>query len=207
MSNHVTSLLRRRTLGIDFTCKSIVLLMGDLASDDGSGIYASKETMARELETSQRTIQRSIKKLVKAGFVSEVGKRKHQNGYTCEYKINVDLVENLPDNRNTPPTQCRPSTQDVEQAQQHVGGDGVSPVTVCHQTPDSVSPHGVTVCHPNQRKPKEPNACALAREAVPPSPPADSGRSGRPMPTDLAEQIRELTAKAKGQGKGIERRK
>ncbi|WP_052261790.1 helix-turn-helix domain-containing protein [Leisingera sp. ANG-M1] len=153
MSNHVTSLLRRRRLGVGLTGKALILLMGDLASDDGSGIWASKPTMASELETSERTVQRTIKDLIDAGFVSEVGKRKHRNGYTYEYRIIVERIELCEDLRPVPPTQRHHSAQDVGQGTQHLAPDTVSPLTECHPTPDTVSGEPPTECHPNQNKP------------------------------------------------------
>ncbi|WP_193748879.1 helix-turn-helix domain-containing protein [Leisingera sp. ANG-Vp] len=162
MSNHVTSLLRRRRLGVGLTGKALILLMGDLASDDGSGIWASKPTMASELETSERTVQRTIKDLIDAGFVSEVGKRKHRNGYTYEYRIIVERIERCEDLRNSPPTQRHPSTQDVGSKAQHLAPDTVSPLTECHPTPDSVSGEPPTECHPNQNKPNRTYCAAEA---------------------------------------------
>ena len=151
MSNHVTSTIRKRTLDLSFTEKALLLYLGDFASDDGSGVYASKATMALELETSDRTIQRTIKALISDGWITHVGARKHTNGFTFEYRIEIAKIEAMPENRRRrPPTVCRP--------------DSLSPLTVCHPTPDSVSPQDPTVCHPNQIKPiKKP--CAREDEA------------------------------------------
>ncbi|WP_226562172.1 helix-turn-helix domain-containing protein [Salipiger thiooxidans] len=149
MSNHVTSLLRRKKLGVGFTAKSLMLLMGDLASDDGSGIWASKARMARELETTDRTVQRTIEGLIAAGFLVEVGRKKHRNGFTYEYAIRIKMVEKCEDTTPQPPTERHPSPQDVDDEAQDMTPDTVSPPTECHPTPDTVSPHGVTVCHPN----------------------------------------------------------
>ncbi len=153
MSNHVTSLLRRKRLGLDLTGKAIILLMGDLASDDGSGIWASKPTMAAELETTPRTIQRQVHKLIEAGFVQEVGTRRHRNGDTIEYRIIVEAVEKCPDSRDRPPTHRRPSTQDVDGQAQDMTPDTVSPLTECRPTPDTPSGEPLTQCRPNQNKP------------------------------------------------------
>lgn len=127
MSNHVTSLLRRRNLGVGLTGKALILLMGDLASDDGSGIWASKPTMASELETSEPTVQRTIKDLINAGFVAEVGKRQHRNGFTYEYRIIVERVELCEKLRTSPPTQRHPSAQHVGARAQNIAPDRLSP--------------------------------------------------------------------------------
>ena len=81
-----------------------MLLLAEFASDDGTGIWASKATMARELETTERTIQRTIKALIDAGYVSLVGRKKHRNGETFEYSINISTVKNA----GQPPTHRRP---------------------------------------------------------------------------------------------------
>ncbi len=123
MSNLVTSLLRSKNLGIGLSAKSVILLMGDIASDDGQGIWASKGTMARELETTERTVQRQISALESAGFIEEVGKRRHRNGFTVEYRICLSVVSSCP----------------------NAGG---IPVADRHSTPDGVSPQPPTGCHP-----------------------------------------------------------
>jgi hypothetical protein len=169
MSNHVTSLLRRKRLGLEVTGKAIILLMGDLASDDGSGIWASKPTMAAELETTPRTIQRQIHKLIEAGFVEEVGTRRHRNGDTIEYRIAIEAVENCPDSRERPPTQRHPLAQDVDLTAQDVTPDTASPPTQRHPTPDTVSGEPLTQCRPNQNKPNG---------TITPQPPK-GGRRGR----------------------------
>lgn len=130
-----------------------MLLMAEFASDDGSGIWASKATMAKELETTERTIQRSIKAMIAAGLVSEAGRKKHRNGETYEYQINVETVSKCPSNRVAPPTHGRPSTQDVEAAAQDMTPDTPSPPTEGRPTPDTPSPHGATEGRPNQSKP------------------------------------------------------
>lgn len=162
MSNHITSLLRRKILGVGLTGKSVILLMGDLASDDGSGIWASKARMARELETTDRTIQRTIKALIDAGFVSCVGERKHQNGSTFEYQISADRVDLCPDAHDKPPTHRHPWAQHLGGETQDVTPDTVSPPTGCHPTPDTLSPHAPTEGHPNQTKPNRTNCAADA---------------------------------------------
>lgn len=192
MSNHVTSLLRRKTLGVGLTGKAVVLLMGDLASDDGSGVWASKATMARELETTERTIQRTIEALSEAGFVTCVGQKKHRNGFTFEYQICVEAVESCPDSRPEPPTHRRPSPQDIDEGIQDLAPDTPSPVTHRHPTPDTPSPHGVTHRHPNQSKPsKEPTK----KEGKPSSSPKRRSR----IPEDaLISEAQVRAAKKRG---------
>lgn len=142
MSNHVTTLLRNRNLGLNLTLKSVLLLMADYASDDGTGIWASKARMAGELETTDRTIQRAIKELIQQNLLMEVGRRKCSNGATIEYNIVIKNVDKFPLTSSTRPAGANPSSQEVVP-------DTVRSPTDCHPTPDTPSPHGATDRHPN----------------------------------------------------------
>ncbi|HCP80327.1 MAG TPA: hypothetical protein DIT67_01590, partial [Octadecabacter sp.] len=96
MSNEVFTAVKRRKVGSP-TMKSVMLYMADSASDDGSGIWVSKATMAADLEfKSKRTVQGAIGDLMAAKLVSEVGQRGCSHGYTIEYRINLDAVLALP---------------------------------------------------------------------------------------------------------------
>ena len=196
MSNHVTSLLRRKRLGLEVTGKAIILLMGDLASDDGSGIWASKPTMAAELETTPRTIQRQIHKLIEAGFVEEVGTRRHQNGDTVEYRIAIEAVEMCPNSRERPPTQRRPLAQDVDAVTQDVTPDTASPPTQRHPTPDTASGEPLTQCRPNQKKPNG---------TITPQPPKGGRRGRRENSFGVSESVKQrLREKYSSTGGGNE---
>ena len=95
MSNHLISMAYKRDLR-SITRKALLVLMADKASDDGSGIWASKPTMADELCTSKPTIIRTLQSFIDDGLVREVGKRKNSHGYTVEYSIVVSALEALP---------------------------------------------------------------------------------------------------------------
>ena len=114
------------------------MFMAACASDDGSGIWTSKGNMAADLEMSKRTVQRAIEALLGAGLVSEIGQRKCRNGFTVEYRINLEAIEKLPSTRVT-----------LSPVGTTSRGDTVSPVPPRHLTGDTVTPQGVTGCHPN----------------------------------------------------------
>lgn len=149
MSNHVISLVSSRNLGVGFPAKSILLYMADKASDDGSGVWVSKSRIARELETTDRTVQRKIDDLTKMGFLKMAGRRAHKNGFTFDYTIDVSLVASMPSSKDTPPTVCQGSAQVVDGATQDVAPVTPSPLSHRHPTPDSLSPEPPTGCHPN----------------------------------------------------------
>lgn len=95
VSNHLISeAYKRRIDGL--AKKSVMVLLADKASDDGTGIWASKQTMADELGTTKQTIIATIKTLIAEGLVCEIGQRRNANGYTVEYAINVLALKALP---------------------------------------------------------------------------------------------------------------
>jgi hypothetical protein len=95
MSNHLISQAYRRDLRTVMR-KAVMVLFADKASDDGSGIYASKQTMADELCCSKQSVIDTIKGLLSDGLVREVGQRRNSNGFTVEYGIQVDALRALP---------------------------------------------------------------------------------------------------------------
>lgn len=94
MSYHVASACMRRKFG-SATRKQIISFLADKASDDGSGIWCSKGTMAQNTELSKSTVKRIILEFLKEGIISETGKRMNSHGFTVEYCINLDRVEAL----------------------------------------------------------------------------------------------------------------
>lgn len=95
MSNHLISETYKRQLG-SMARKAVMVLLADKASDDGTGIWASKQRMADEIGTSKQTVITTIKSLVGDKLVREAGQRKSPNGYTVEYAINVAALRRLP---------------------------------------------------------------------------------------------------------------
>jgi biotin operon repressor len=95
VSNHVSSEVCKRLLG-SATRKALLALMADKASDYGTGIWASKQTMADELEVSKQTVITTIKGLVADGLLVEVGHRRCATGYLVEYAIDLPAVRALP---------------------------------------------------------------------------------------------------------------
>jgi len=95
VSNHLISLAYKRDVRTSMR-KAVLVLMADKASDDGSGIWAAKQTMADELCCSKQTVIDTIKGFIAEGIVSERGQRKSPNGYTVEYCLNVAAIEALP---------------------------------------------------------------------------------------------------------------
>lgn len=95
MSNHLISEVYKRQVG-NIARKAVMGLLADKASDDGSGIWASKQRMADEIGASKQTVIATLKGLTADGLVREAGMRKCTNGYTVEYAINVAALKALP---------------------------------------------------------------------------------------------------------------
>jgi hypothetical protein len=138
MSNQITALVERRVLG-SATRKAVMGYFAVRASDDGSGIWTSKGNIAADTELSKRAVQTVIKDFISEGLVVLAGQKKHQNGFTYIYNINVKLVAELPNTRKINPD---------------LTGAGDSPlplqgVQVVHPTGAGGAPHGVQVVHPN----------------------------------------------------------
>ena len=95
MSNHIISEVYKRQVG-GLARTAVMLLLADKASDDGSGIWAAKQTMADELGATKQTILNTLKSLIADGLVREVGTRPCSRGYTVEYAIDVAALRALP---------------------------------------------------------------------------------------------------------------
>lgn len=79
MSNHLTSEVYKRQVG-NIARNAVMVLMADKASDDGSGIWASKQRMADEIGASKQTVIATIKALIEDCLLREHGQRRCANG-------------------------------------------------------------------------------------------------------------------------------
>ena len=95
MSIAVTSLILSRKVGGP-TRKIILLMLGDCANDDGSGIWPSKATIAAKTEVHKDTVKKHIRAMVKAGLLKEVGKKPCSNGFTTVYDMDLDILSAFP---------------------------------------------------------------------------------------------------------------
>lgn len=109
MSNHLTSLAYKVNVG-SLLRKSVLVLLADKASDDGSGIWASKQTMADELCCSKQAVIKSMNEFQAEGLLRETGTRKNPNGYTVTYTLNVAAIEALPKVKRWAADQSTPLT-------------------------------------------------------------------------------------------------
>ena len=132
MSFHVASMCTSHKFG-SATRKQVITFLADKASDDGSGIWCSKGTVAQSTELSKSTVKRVFLQFLNEGIIFETGRRNNSHGFTVEYCINLDKVAELPLTKELP----------------DVTGVTVNPVQ--HEPP-----RGVTV-HPQEGSPRTPN--------------------------------------------------
>lgn len=185
VSNHVASLVRRHKTGLGPTAKAVLLLLSDIAADDGSGIWASKQTLANELEMGKRTFQVAIGKLIEAGLLSEVGKRHHSNGSTIEYRIEVGAIRKLagtkvPKVENTGAGYA-PVTTTSGRGRISGTSAGDAPVQEMHVTGAGDAPQDVQEMHPTHP--------ITPLESARPRPPHEDGSRSRgsDVPDDCSD--------------------
>lgn len=96
MSWQVTGLVSRKRWGGQ-TRRLMALTMADKANDDGSGVYASVRTMARDAEISEATARRTLREFEDAKLITKTGERACSNGYTNIYQLNTETITALDD--------------------------------------------------------------------------------------------------------------
>lgn len=119
MSWHVVAAVAERKVG-SHARRLLLITMADKANRDGSGIYASVSTLARESEITDRTVQRLMKEFTDEGLIKLVGKRSCKGGHTNEYDIDLEVVEKLP------------VLENKYVRRESVSGDMIAPVTQRH---------------------------------------------------------------------------
>jgi hypothetical protein len=196
MSWEVTGLISKRKLG-STTRRLLMLTMGDKANDDGSGVYASVPTLARDSEISESSVRRTIKEFIAEGLVLLVGQRECRNGYTNIYEIVLDAVDALPEIKRKPDTPV--TVTPVKAKGRHLATPStVTPVTMtpdpCHRD----TPTPVTVTPKPILKPiKEPEDLVLtAGEERPSRRKPRVGATERTLPIELTPAMRKAADKA-----------
>lgn len=129
MSNHIISEVYKRRVG-NLARTAVMVLLADKASDDGSGIWASKQRMAEEIGASKQTVIATIKLLKSDGLLRECGQRPCANGHTVEYAIDLRALRSLPLVRS----------HDLDRSENLTGQDG-TPVSQTDSTGQAASPH------------------------------------------------------------------
>lgn len=135
MSNLISASVQRRLVG-SATRKSVLSYMADKAADDGSGIWTSKANIARDLELSRRGVQLAIQELIRDGLVTETGQRDCKHGFTVEYSIVIEAVDNLPSTRE----QGSPRESGTRVTRERGSHDPVNQIHPNHPYKDTTTP-------------------------------------------------------------------
>lgn len=135
MSNLISASVQRRLVG-SATRKSVLSYMADKAADDGSGIWTSKANIARDLELSRRAVQLAIQELIRDGLVAETGQRDCKHGFTVEYSIVIEAVDNLPSTREP----RSPRESDARVTREPGSHDPVNQIHPNHPYKDTTTP-------------------------------------------------------------------
>ena len=99
MSRIIAALVYSKRIG-SVHRKAVLAYMADRASDDGSGVWASKQTIANETECARSTVIKSCNEFIEEGLLIQTGTRKCPHGLTIEYCINVEKLEMLPSTKD-----------------------------------------------------------------------------------------------------------
>jgi hypothetical protein len=172
MSRFVAALVYQKRAG-SMARKSILAYCAERANDDGSGIWASKVRIAKEVECSKQTVIDTLKTFVDEGLMIEAGRRKTPHGYTVEYAINIAAVKALPD-----------AFEDPYSVDDLGSGSKIGPVKPfdgsTHLTPRSqlAGPQGVNPLDPNRPltvlKPSIEGSDLFSEKKEPENPDSDS---------------------------------
>jgi Helix-turn-helix domain len=95
MSRQVAKLVYDRKIG-SMLRKAVLAYFAERANDDGSMIWASKKTIADEIECSKQAVINTVKQFVEEGILRESGHRKTQGGFTVIYDMNLAKIAALP---------------------------------------------------------------------------------------------------------------
>lgn len=76
--------------------KAVLAFCADRASDDGSGVWPSKGTIARATECGRSTVIRVMAEFEAEGILVRTGKRRGSNGLQPVYRIDLKRVAKLP---------------------------------------------------------------------------------------------------------------
>jgi biotin operon repressor len=95
MSNQLISEVQKRVVG-SLVRKSVLLNMADKVTNDGTGFWAAKSTIAEEVGCSKSSVKHALKQFRTQGLIVLVGRRRCASGYTNQYRLDIDAIQNLP---------------------------------------------------------------------------------------------------------------
>lgn len=186
MSGKIVGLVFRKRIG-GAAIKAVLAYCAERADEKGCGVWVAKTTMAAAVEMDRATVYRAVTSLVNAGLLRAVGKRRHPNGETIEYDLDLVKLAALPDATSLieapAPRRAPPAVAESDVAP--VAPCDALPVAPCdpshHATPP-VAPCDPKASHHATQTSLEP---PLNRKN-PPMPPT-GGKGGAPSAREKAE--------------------
>lgn len=141
MSRQVAKLVYDRKIG-SMLRKAVLAYFAERANDDGSMIWASKQTIADEIECSKQAVINTVKQFLDEGILKKVGQRKTQGGFTVVYDMDLSKIAALPTAKESTPL----TGQNMDQSTPLT--EPVNPVD-----PDQSTPLTQTVLEPSLNRP------------------------------------------------------
>ncbi len=181
--------------GIPPAAKVVLWHLADRHNKDNGRCDPSQDRLADDCEVSRSSLNNQLRILEQGGLI----KRVQRSNSDTKRKKTTHYILFM--NRTEP--------QDIDGRVQDLDTEAVSKFRP-KPCPNSGQSRVQNLdINPGTKPVKEPYARthARARHGDPPAPPAESGRTGRQPPEDISNLIADLQRKAKGHGKGIERRK
>lgn len=146
MSWKLTGIVSTRVCG-GVVRKMVLLRLASYANDDGTGVFASFQTMGDECEIDRKTAKRVLQAFEVEGLAVKVGTRECANGWTNEYALDVAAIERLPaltrgkQTRGTaPPVHDAPGADSPAPGAQRPPTRGTAPPKPVRETKEDTSP-------------------------------------------------------------------
>lgn len=178
MSHELVGILSRKQCGGAIR-KHLLKTLADRANNDGTGIFCSVKTLARDAEVAERTVQNHLRAFEREGLLRNMGRRPCKHGYTINYRISLRAVHALNDIKRPEIeellNECIESTGEAPAPVQTDTGAANAPVQdvaervqEMHPTGAGDAPLPVQEMHPNQSLEPilEPVVAEVARASV-----------------------------------------
>jgi len=125
------------------TDKNVLMAMASHASDCGSGVWASHQSLGDRAGVSRETAQRSIKRLLDSKLIEKTGKKVNGSIWTHEYKVSLEMLYSMPFTQSAQAVHDRFNNTEVTERHNEE-------VTLTHGGSDGASQREVTERHTNR---------------------------------------------------------
>jgi hypothetical protein len=187
MSVPLLNLTQRKRLG-SAARKAVMQYCAWKAADDGTAVFASKETIAQATEFDRSTVIRAINAFLAEGLLHVTGSRRCGSGYTTEYALDVDALEQLEDQEALVPWEERAASAAAAK-QSHRATPCPEPAVEPTVDNSAKQWHGATPCPEPAVEPTVDNSAKQWHGATAPVAPCD-GTSGTVPPKRLLKDSR-----------------